>query len=119
MQVLVAQQPAVRVARLESFRPTVLTSQMPTVVATGTVTVIDCQNSWLDLRAWPPGPLVRATIVMLRCHLLMSDQPPHTWQTWIFDTTTHFPCNVRLCMPLHIQLSFCSSYVQICIHQFQ
>ena len=95
MQALAAPKPPLRVVKLETSDPTVLPAEPPPTVAPGTVTVIDCQDSWLDLRAWPQGPPTHATIVTMRCRLLMGDGNPLTWQTWTFNSSTHFPCNVR------------------------
>ena len=68
------------------------------VLPPGSVTVIDCQDQWIDMRGRPRDqPSNNADVVMYRCHILSPDAlSAWTRVGFFYSTTASGPCNVRL-----------------------
>lgn len=94
LQAIFLPTPKVKVMQLDPLMKYVVPYQS-TLFPEGTVNVVDCQDTWLDMRGWDAGEAVKAVLVALRCRMVVRDGPPFTWQTWTFNSSVHFPCNVR------------------------
>ena len=67
----------------------------------GSVNVIDCRGSWLDLTLLEEPALRPAIVVFLACKLLMPDViSPIASEQWLVGCSIHWPCNVRACQML-------------------
>ena len=78
----------------------------------GSVILIDCQEQFLDLRAFPVNNVMEdATVIFLRCQVLLSDlTKPLTRIQWTVDSSSILPCDVRPASSLqHEQIIHVSS----------
>jgi hypothetical protein len=71
--------PVVKIMKMLTKQPAVVTFNPPQNITAGTINVVDCNGSWLDLLVKAGGPLFA--------------------HTWAVDGSLHHPCNVCASSP--------------------
>lgn len=89
------QYPVVKVMQVQSVHPIVVPASNYLFRA-GAILILDCQDTWLDVRELPNLPLIDAVTVYVRCPVLMSKTSQLAGnETWMFSSSTHRKCEVR------------------------
>lgn len=65
-------------------------------LAPGSVNMVDCQDQFLDMRAWPVDvPIENATVILYRCQVIFPDlNHGISTQRVYVDSAIIFPCKV-------------------------
>jgi hypothetical protein len=96
VQALTATEPTIKVMKLDAEQAPVVTLRSFESTARGTVNIIDCEDSWLDLHSIKQIiNFIDATWIAFRCRLVMGHQAPGFAQSWAIDSAVYRPCNVR------------------------